>query len=120
MQSSRILSIGIDSDLLSTRNLVLRKAGYSVAGATDLHRAMDLLRRVWFDMVILCHAIPKEKREQAVEAIKQVQPRANVIALRAGGEQLDAHVDGVVDSFNPEHLLESIAEILTQPARAAA
>ena len=120
MQPPRILSIGRDCDLLSTRNLVLRKAGYAVAGTTDLQRAVQLLRRVWFDMVILCHAIPKDQREEAVWEIKRVQPRTNVVALRSGGEALDAQVDGIVDSFNPENLLESIAEILKQPERAAA
>ena len=120
MQPPRILSIGKDCDLLSTRNLVLRKAGYAVAGTTDLPRALQLLRRVWFDMVILCHAIPKDQREQAVWEIKRVQPRTNVVALRSGVETVEAQVDGLVDSFNPENLLECIAEILKQPQRAAA
>lgn len=120
MQPPRILSIGTDSDLLSTRNLVLRKAGYSVAGATDLSRAIDLLRRVWFDLVIVCHAIPKKQREQTVEKIKDVQPRTSVIALQATGETLDVPVDAMIESFNPEHLLESIADVLKHPSRVAA
>ncbi len=120
MQPPRILSIGTDSDLLSTRNLVLRKAGYAVAGATDLPRAIELLRRAWFDIVILCHAIPKNQREEAIGKIRDVQPRASVIALQATSETPDAPVDAVIESFNPEHLLQSIADVLNHPSRAAA
>jgi len=120
MPAPRILSIGTDCDLLCTRNLVLQRAGYTVAAATDMSFAIELLRRVWFDMVILCHAIPKEKREQAVESIKQVQPRASVIALRSGTESLNAPVDAIIESFNPENLVRSIADVLNRPARAAA
>ncbi len=120
MPAPRILSIGTDSDLLCTRNMVLQKAGYTVAAATDLRFALELLRRVWFDMVILCHAIPREKREQAVETIKQLQPRASVIALRAGTEGFNAPVDASIESHNPETLLRSIADVLRRPARAAA
>lgn len=120
MPAPRILSIGTDSDLLCTRNMVLQRAGYTVAAATDLPFAIDLLRRVWFDLVILCHAIPREKRERAVETIKQVQPAASVIALRAGTEGLDAPVDATIESYNPESLLRSIADVLSRPARVAA
>lgn len=120
MQPARILSIGVDSDLLSTRNLVLRKAGYLVASATDLQRARQLLQRAWFDLVILCHAIPKEKREEAVEEIRRVQPKTSVIALRAGGEELNAAVDATIESYNPESLLESLADILSHAPQAAA
>ena len=120
MPAPRILSIGTDSDLLCTRNMVLQKAGYTVAAATDLTFAIELLRRVWFDLVILCHAIPREKREGAVKTIKQVQPSASVIALRAGTEGLHAPVDATIESHNPETLLRSIADVLNRPVRAAA
>ncbi|HZU43688.1 MAG TPA: hypothetical protein VE994_13505 [Terriglobales bacterium] len=120
MPAPRILSIGTDSDLLCTRNMVLQRAGYVVAGATDLPFAIELLRRVWFDLVILCHAIPRAKREQAVETIKQVRPNASVIALRAGTEGFDAPVDASIESYNPETLLSSIADVLNRPVRAAA
>jgi DNA-binding NtrC family response regulator len=120
MQPARILSIGVDSDLLSTRNLVLRRAGYHVASATNLQRATRLLQRVWFDMVILCHAIPKDQREEAVGKIKSVQPNASVIALQAGGEGLDTPVDATIESYNPETLLQSLADILNHSSQAAA
>ena len=120
MPAPRILSIGTDSDLLCTRNMVLQKAGYTVASATDLSFAVELLRRVWFDLVILCHAIPREKRETAVQNIKRVQPSASVIALRAGAEGLDAPVDATIESHNPETLLRSLADVLNRPVRAAA
>ena len=120
MPAPRILSIGTDSDLLCTRNMVLQKAGYTVAAATDLPFAIELLRRVWFDLVILCHAIPREKRERAVQTIKHVQPSASVVALRAGSEGFDGPVDATIESYNPETLLRSIADVLNRPVRAAA
>ena len=51
-----ILSVGIDLDLLRTRQMVLELTGASVT-SVEPEQALSILRSRQFDVVVLCHGI---------------------------------------------------------------
>src|ERR1022692_269369 len=57
-----ILSVGLDSALLGNRSLVLHSAGYMVVSTYSLKEAVDRFLGGDFDLVILCHSIPRKDR----------------------------------------------------------
>ena len=63
MALTLVLSVGLDPELLITRNLVLQSAGYTVVAAFSPREAVDRLREGDFDLVLLCQSIPTEEKD---------------------------------------------------------
>ena len=64
MPLTLILSIGFDSPMLETRNLVLQSARYRVASALSIRKAVERFQASDFDLVILCYSVPRKDRER--------------------------------------------------------
>lgn len=107
----RLLSVGVASDIMSTRNAVLRQAGYLVQPATELKEALRLFQDEDFDAAVICHLVARHRKERLIRQMKELKPLTPVISMSdgTGGPQADA------DVFNldgPEKLLERLAELL--------
>jgi DNA-binding response OmpR family regulator len=79
--STLVLSAGKDSTLLALRNLVLQSAGYTVVSAFSHKELITRFMDGDFDLVVLCHSIPAEEREQVAEWIRRHSPSTPVIVV---------------------------------------
>jgi DNA-binding response OmpR family regulator len=70
MALTLVLSVGFDSQLLATRNLVLQSAGYTVVRAFSLKAAADCFQTLDFDLVLLCQSIPTKEKDRLVSWIR--------------------------------------------------
>jgi DNA-binding response OmpR family regulator len=96
-----LLSVGSDPDLMTTRSMVLRQAGYAVETAMTVRTAMPLFVSGDFDLVIICASIPEGQRIQLISAIKSKRPLAMIM------------IDDVVPILDRgKALLESVANNL--------
>src|SRR5512146_1994801 len=67
----RILSISYDPALLTSRNDLLRQAGYAVTGASNLNDALYAVESEEFDLVIVGHSLPEHERRLLVRLVRQ-------------------------------------------------
>ena len=99
-----------DSDeTLEVISMCLRSLGHDVTTATGGKAAMTLIEDRHFDLVITDLLMPDVDGMQVIMAVRQNQPRAQVIAMSGGG-----------DFFSARHLLNLAAalgadEKLTKP-----
>jgi DNA-binding NtrC family response regulator len=113
MSHTVILSVGSDEVLLSSRNAVLRKAGYVVVAVSSPEQAMLEFDAGDFDLVLLCHSIPSGPRERLADAMHARSPGTPVLcvgglSLHDGASSLSA-----VES-DPKQLLASVREVAFQ------
>jgi DNA-binding response OmpR family regulator len=60
----RILIYGLDADLQMTREMLLTEAGYATDSAENWSECRARLDRDDYRLVILCHTVPTEQREE--------------------------------------------------------
>jgi DNA-binding response OmpR family regulator len=113
MQTSVLLSVGSDPDLMKTRTLVLLKAGYAVRDAMTTSQALKVFEAGDFDLVIICHSIPEPERLKLITAIRASSPSAKIVVIRMDGELSAKVADETVHSLDgPEALLRTVAHTL--------
>jgi DNA-binding response OmpR family regulator len=76
-----ILSIGLDANVLATRALILRSAGYTVVSAMSLREAVSLLHGSDFDIIVLCHTLPAKDCERLISMVRSSGSRIPVVAV---------------------------------------
>src|SRR5436190_12844998 len=79
----RVLSVGYIESLLNERNKVLSGAGLAVMSVTRTERAISLLHRHPFDVVVIGHAVAPEERNRVAQAARQ-KGRIAIIFLYSG------------------------------------
>jgi DNA-binding response OmpR family regulator len=107
---ARILSVSYDPILLHTRELILRKAGYSVVsvvGFTTAIKACD----DHVDVVVMGHSIPKEDKRAIVAALREKGCHAPVLSLIRHGDEPIPEAAKAVEP-DPQHVLDGIASLL--------
>jgi CheY-like chemotaxis protein len=114
-----VLSVGMDTDLLSSRNLVLQSVGYSVVSAHSIKEAADRFQAADFDLVLLCQTIPTQERDRLTSWIRVSGSRTPVVCVAGRLGPIDAF-SGVTVESDPHLLLMGIKEVLTTSAIPAA
>ena len=111
------LSVGKDPVLLETRNEVLRSNGYTVTSSLSSADAVRLFVAGDFDLVILCHSIPKWERQALANAVHDHSPKTPVVVVSAGFPTPEPPADATIES-GPEQLLQELPRLLnTLPGR---
>jgi|UPI000478D7F1 DNA-binding NtrC family response regulator len=103
-----ILQIGNDSALRTIRAAVLRLTGASVVAASS-HEAMSILRREHFDLLIFCHTVSEQEREEISQEARKLHrdvPVLNVLRFSAIPSALNEA------SADPAYLLAKVNETL--------
>lgn len=118
MALTLVLSIGLDVELLSTRNLVLQSAGYLVVPAYSLKEAVDRFQDGDFDLVLLCQSIPTKEKDRLTCWIRASGSRVPVLSVSASPCQRDAFTDATIES-DPNSLLEGMKEALLKAGMSA-
>ncbi len=115
MALTLVLSIGLDAELLSTRNFVLQSAGYIVVSAYSMKEAVDRFRGGDFDLVLLCHSIPTKERNDLICWIRAFGSRIPLVFVSGRPCQRDDYADATVES-DPNCILVGISEVLINAA----
>jgi CheY-like chemotaxis protein len=106
-----VLSVGLDRELLGTRNLVLQSAGYTVVAAYSIKEAVDRLQGGDFDLVLLCQSLPANERDGLSCWIRASGLRIPVASVSSKLRSSDAFSGTTIDSA-PDALLRGIREVL--------
>jgi CheY-like chemotaxis protein len=118
MALTLVLSIGLDPELLSTRNFVLQSAGYFVVPAYSLKEAVDRFVGGDFDLVLLCQSIPIRDKDRLISWIRASGSRIPVVC-DSGKFNEDERVDGITVDGDLDGLLVTINDLLINAAPAA-
>ncbi len=111
MPQTLVLSVGLDPQLLGTRDLILQSAGYIVVSTYSMREAVDRFRQGDFDLVLLCQSIPAKERERLTRWIRASGSRIPVVSV--SGNLCPGDVaGGVTVGSDRRTLLWGIREVL--------
>jgi CheY-like chemotaxis protein len=119
MELTLLLSVGMDSQLVNFRNVILESAGYTVVRAYSLNAALDCFDTLDFDLILLCQSFPAVEKELLTTWIRASGSRIPVVSISKKPGEPDAFADATVDN-EPEALLKGMSEVLTKAAKSAA
>ena len=109
-RTGRILMIGDDPNLLSTRHLLLQSCGHDVTSVSSAFHVEDNLIRS-FDLLILCHTINSDRLNIA-NTIQATHPRITTLFLTRAHSATPS--DGLQTTEpTPTMLLDKIQHLLT-------
>jgi DNA-binding response OmpR family regulator len=112
-----ILVYGNEELLVTTRHLILEKAGYEVFSATQFADAMLVLMNQQIDVLLLCQSLNDEELRGMSETACAVKPETKCAVLGFDGR--DIALDGVevLERLGgPPALLKAIGRILRDEA----
>ena len=121
MRKKRILLIEDEEDMLFAMTLQLQAKGYEIITAKDGQKGLDKAYRQKPDLIILDLMIPKMDGYKVCEILKSDKKYARIpiIMFTARTSEVDkqmgwdVHADAYVTKpFNPDVLLDTIAEFL--------
>src|ERR1700751_288238 len=119
MQSPRILSVDFDPSVLSSRNAILERAGYTVISARKTQEFRDLLQCGRFDLALLGTSISMTEKKLICAEVKKQNTQIWIVACCRGTEVIEALrekdlVDAVVDPFDggPTALIQAVNILL--------
>jgi CheY-like chemotaxis protein len=113
MALTLVLSVGLDPEILGTRNIVLQSAGYTVVRAFSLKAAVDCFQALDFDLILLCQSIPTKEKDRLTSWIRASGSRVPVVSVAENLCQQDAFADATVES-DPKVLLMGIRQALVK------
>jgi DNA-binding response OmpR family regulator len=112
-----ILVYGNDQVLVTTRGLVLEKAGYKVFTAQAFGNAMLVLMHHQIDACIMCQSLTDQERRRILETARALQPEIKCAVLDfAESEAAIEGVDLIQGLMGPFTLLNAVGKLLTQKA----
>jgi CheY-like chemotaxis protein len=119
MPLTLILSVGLDPELLDSRNRILQSSGYTVVSAYSIKEAVDRFQAGDFDLVLLCQSVPAKERDRLTCWIRASGSRIPVVFASGKLRPGDAFSAGTADG-DPAALLVRIREALIKTAIPAA
>jgi CheY-like chemotaxis protein len=108
-----VLSVGFDLTLLRARGLVLESAGYLVESASTLKGAADRFQSGDFDLVLLCHSVPRKDRDRLTSLIRSSGPRTPIVSIAGNLGECDAFATATLED-GPNNFLASIRGVLAK------
>ena len=104
-------------------NLILERAGYTVASARDLRETTNILAGTAVDAVVVGDSISAADRQELCRALKHLNPLVPIVMICRTNDSQDerqAADEQVEAGTGPEHLLEALARVLTSKSAASA
>lgn len=118
MAVTLVLSIGFDPDLVATRDLILRSAGYLVVSVYSIKEAANRFREGDFDLILLCPSIPTNDKDRLTAWIRSSGSRIPIVSVSQQLYRDDARAGAMVGP-EPATLLLHIREALMNTAHPA-
>src|SRR5258706_4056666 len=91
-----VLSVGFDLSLLRARGLVLESAGYLVESASTVKGAADRFQSSDFDLVLLCHSVPRKDRDRLTSLIRASGSRTPIVSIAGNLGECDAFANATL------------------------
>ena len=113
MAIPRILSIGKDPVLMSTRKYLLQAAGYEVEEAYSVDRAISLATSDLIDVTIICHTLFQTEQHLFISTVRQQRQLLPILCLLSYRYQSVPQTCIAVEN-EPEILLNAIAQATRQ------
>jgi hypothetical protein len=112
-----ILVYGNEPMLVTTRELLLRQAGYKMFTAQTYANAMLAMMNPEIDVCILCQSLTEEEQRGILEMAHAHRPQLKCVVLDFEGIKAPIEgVDLIRGLVGPSTLLNAISKILTQKA----
>lgn len=113
--ATNVLAVGL-SDLVSTRNAALRRAGFRVVSASSVHETGEACKSELFDVVVIGQIFSAKEKTLLIHRIKEDFHLP--VVLITGGRMPNCPVDAYVRADAPaEDLLQAIAQLTVQYAQ---
>src|SRR4051812_630022 len=107
MNSKRILAYGEDALVISTRAMILQRAGYDVAHTTCMVDVLPLLHGIFFDLLLIGDSIRMHQNVRLVQSVREQFPALLIAMVQDEKEDRDSWSTAFVSS-NPEQMLTSL------------
>jgi DNA-binding NtrC family response regulator len=118
-QTATVLFVGYDDLLLKLRGNTLRAAGFRVFYASCERSAVRRARRSQVDLVLLCHSLPFEDRQDIEAAVRSIHSDVPIVVLFTGLDYPDFFADLFVHAFaGTEVLLKGLTTALANSMQA--
>jgi CheY-like chemotaxis protein len=111
-----VLSVGLDSLALETRNLLLQSEGYIVVSAVSLKESVDRFLTGDFDLVLLDNSLPTKDRNRLTCLIRASGSRIPVVSVAPEYNHDDSFADAKLES-DGNKLIMGIRCVLLKTAR---
>jgi CheY-like chemotaxis protein len=108
-----VLSVGLDLSLLRARGLVLESAGYLVESASTAKGAADRFQSGDFDLVLLCHSVPRKDRDHLTSLIRASGSRTPIVSIAGNLGECDAFANATLED-GPNNFLAGIRDVLVK------
>src|SRR5215469_13129120 len=106
-----VLCTGVDRALITTRLLILEKAGHRVIAATDEAEVVAACKKQTFDVAVIGQAVSSHAKRQIMQLVRQFCPSAKILELyrfSLGKKLEDADSWLEVPTDVPEDLVERV------------
>lgn len=119
MTAKRILAYGEDSLVISTRAMILQRAGYDVAHTTCATDLVPLLSGIFFDLLLVGDSLRTPQNVHLVQLLRQQFPALTIAMVQDEKEERDPWSTAFVSS-NPEQMLNAIQLLLEKNRKPSA
>jgi DNA-binding response OmpR family regulator len=106
-----ILSIGKNHNLMSSRSLILRKAGYVVQEARTAEEAIRLVESDLIDAMLICHTLARPEQKRLIAAVRAKRRLMPILCVRSYAFEDTAQNCIALDN-EPETLLNTLRSAL--------
>jgi CheY-like chemotaxis protein len=113
MPQTIVLAVGTDPSLLKTRSLVLQSAGYMVESASSVKEAVDRFQSGDFDLVLLCHSVPRKDRDRLTSLIRASGSLTPIVSIAGNLGECDAFATATLED-GPSNFLARIRDVLVK------
>jgi PleD family two-component response regulator len=110
MNGKRILAYGEDSLVISTRAMILQRAGYEVVQTTNAEDVFTLLTGISFDLLLIGDSVRNSSHVRLARHVRSSFPKLLIAMVQDEREERDPWSTIFVNSA-PEQLLKSISTL---------
>jgi DNA-binding response OmpR family regulator len=107
-----ILVYGNEEMLVTTRGLILEKAGYQVFSATKFASALVALVNERINVLLLCQSVSDEDRLSILETARAIKPEIRCVTLGYDGREVDLDGQMAFERLDGPALVKTIGRIL--------
>ena len=113
MSIKRILAYGEDAHVISTRAMILQRAGYDVAHTTRADELVPLLRGIFFDMLLIGDSLRTLQNVRLVQRLREQFPTLAIVMVQDEKDERDPWSTAFVSS-GPEHIVNAVRSFLEE------
>lgn len=111
MSTKRILAYGEDAHVISTRAMILQRAGYDVVHTTRANELASLLHGISFDMLLMGDSLRTPQNVRLVERLRKQFSTLTIVMVQDEKDERDPWSTAFVSS-GPEQIVNAVRLLL--------